>query len=272
MKILDIEKDTCTQCGICADVCPGNLIYYKENHYPRLIPGTDPFCLKCGHCVAVCPSGSINHVDIPVEQCPTIDQALKVNIQQVEQLIKGRRSIRVYKQKQVPRELIEKAIDIARYAPTGHNNQGVKWLVINDRNAVKKLSNIGTDWLRWEVQTNSQLAPMLERTLKRQESGIDTLLRNAPAVVIAFKEGAGAVAVTDSVIALSYFDLAAGGLGLGCCWAGLLQMAANTFPAMQEALALPEGHKVHGCMMVGYPEYQYQRIPLRKPASIIWLP
>jgi nitroreductase len=80
------------------------------------------------------------------------------------------------------------------------------------------------------------------------------------------------MAATDCVIALSYFDLAANNAGLGCCWAGYFNAAAASFPPMMAALSLPEGCTPHGSLMVGYPKYKYQRLPLRRPASIIWRP
>ena len=78
------------------------------------------------------------------------------------------------------------------------------------------------------------------------------------------------IAATDCVIALSYFDLAAITAGLGCCWAGLLMMAAASYPPMIEELALPENLALKGALMVGYPKYRYTRIPARKPANIVY--
>ncbi len=236
------------------------------------MPKADENCARCGHCVAVCPSGSLTHREIPVGQCPLLDESLKVTSGQCTQLIKGRRSIRVYKDKKVPREEIERVIEVARYAPTGHNSQAVQWLVIDDEGEVRRLSEIGADWMRWVVKNNPQLAPMVEGALQRQESGIDVFLRGAPAVVIAFSEQSNPVAYMDCIIALSYFDLAANTMGLGCCWAGYFIFAATSFPPMMEALSLPEGHTLYGSLMVGYPKYSYQRIPLRKPANITWRP
>ena len=272
MTLLEVDQKTCTKCGICAATCPGGIIYFKEKSYPRLLPGTDPFCLRCGHCVAVCPSGSLTHQESSVEPSAVLDNRLTVSFEQCAQLIRGRRSVREYKDKKVPKEEIQRIIDVARYAPTGHNNQEVQWLVINDPAMVKKLAAIGMDWFRWSINNNPALAPMLERTLKKQEAGIDMFLRNAPAVVIAFAEKNNPIAAIDCVIAISYFDLAAVSTGLGCCWAGFLQMAATTFTPMVEAIKLPAGCVPYGCLMVGYPKYKYQRVPSRQSARIIWQP
>jgi nitroreductase len=75
----------------------------------------------------------------------------------------------------------------------------------------------------------------------------------------------------DSAIALSYMDLAAPSLGLGCCWAGFFMIAAGSWPPLAEAFQLPEGHKSFGAMMVGYPKFRYQRLPERNEAKITLL-
>jgi nitroreductase len=59
-------------------------------------------------------------------------------------------------------------------------------------------------------------------------------------------------------------------MDLGTCWAGFLSRAAATFPPLQEALALPQGHQALGAMMVGYPKFSYKRLPTRKTPEIIW--
>ena len=71
-------------------------------------------------------------------------------------------------------------------------------------------------------------------------------------------------------IALAYLELAAPSFGLGACWAGYFNAAANFWPPMQDALDLPEEHISFGAMMVGYPKFEYQRLPLRNEARILW--
>jgi nitroreductase/Pyruvate/2-oxoacid:ferredoxin oxidoreductase delta subunit len=270
VALLEFNEQTCNQCGICAAICPMAIIDSQKDSYPRLSPQAAGLCLRCGHCVAVCPSDSLIHKEIPLEQSPNIDRSLDITYEQCAQLIRSRRSVREFKDKQVPAKEIERIIDVARYAPTGGNRQEVQWLVISDPAKVKELSVIGTDWLRWEVENNPAYGPYMQRLLKRQESGNDIFLRNAPAVVVAFAEKSIPTAATDCSVALAYFDLVACSAGLGCCWAGFLMRASLVFPPMVAALALPDGYAPYGSLMLGYPKYKYRRMPARKPARIIY--
>lgn len=272
MTLLAVNKDTCTQCGLCATVCTTKIIHFKEGNYPRLLPGTDEICLRCGHCVGICPTDSLKHQDLPAEQSAVIEKSLEINFKQCAQLIKSRRSIREFQNRAVSKEKIERIIDVARYAPSGHNAEEVRWLVINDRAYIRKLAGIGADWLRFMIKSNPAMAAMFEGTLKQLEAGQDVFLRDAPAIVTAYAEKNSPMAATDCAIALGYFDLAAGSAGLGCCWAGFFYMAAGTYPDMMKAIGLPEGFAPYGALMVGYPQYRYQRVPARKPARIIYRP
>jgi nitroreductase/NAD-dependent dihydropyrimidine dehydrogenase PreA subunit len=268
MTLLTVNKETCTKCGLCAVPC--RMIYFKEGSYPRQVPGTDEFCMRCGHCIGLCPTGSLTHKEMPPEQTPLVDKSLEISFEQCAQLVKSRRSIREYKDKAVPAKEIERIIEVARYAPTGHNAQGVQWLVINDREKVRQIAAIGADWLRWVMKNNPQMAEMFAGIVEELDRGRDMFLQGTPAVVLTFAEQNSPIAATDCVIALSYFDLVAKTAGLGCCWAGFMMAASTSYQPMKKALALPGKFAIHGALMVGYPKYKYTRIPARKPASIIY--
>jgi nitroreductase/NAD-dependent dihydropyrimidine dehydrogenase PreA subunit len=271
MDIIQVNRETCLKDGICAATCPGGLIEFHPDDYPRSTELTEKSCIKCGHCVAVCPTGSLSHRDIPVGKCPPIQKSLQITPAQCENQLKSRRSLRIIKDQPVPRETITRVIDIARYAPSGHNWQEVEWLVIDDKKKLQQLTEIGRSWLRWVIANHPKSAEALElqRVLKRCESGINEFLRDVPVLVFAHADKAVPTAVEDCTSALTYFDLAANSLGLVCCWAGFVKISALTYPPMGEALAIPEGH-VFGGMMVGYPKYKYHRWPLRQSPRITW--
>jgi nitroreductase/NAD-dependent dihydropyrimidine dehydrogenase PreA subunit len=270
MSMITIDKDTCTKCGICATQC--NIIIFKDGSYPRQIPGLDEYCMRCGHCVAVCPTGSLTHKEMPPEQTLAIDKKLDISFAQCANLIKSRRSIRDFKDKAVPKAEIERILDVARFAPTGHNMQEVKWLVVYDRAYMRKISAIGAEWLRFMMKNNPQMSAMFAGIIQLLDAGKDMFLQGAPAAVLAYGQKGNPMSATDCAIALSYFDLTAKSAGLGCCWAGFFYMCAGSYPEMMKELALPEGMTPYGALMLGYPKYSYPRIPARKPANVIYRP
>lgn len=272
MDLFEVNQQTCRQDGICAAVCPFGLIDLQKGGYPKPTAEAEEECIRCGHCVTVCPTGSLTHREMPVEQCPPIQKALQVTAEQCEHFLRSRRSIRVYENKPVPREVLTRLVETARYAPTGHNTQCVEWLVLANRDELRHLETIAVDWMRWVISNQPELALFLgmERMLKRQESGKNVFLRDAPVVIVAHAGKNNRTASMACPIALTYLELAANSMGLGCCWAGLFNAVATTFPPMIEALSLPKGHQAFGSMMVGYPKFSYHRMPLRKPPGITW--
>jgi len=50
---IDIEKETCILCGICARKCPTNAIAVSRDQRTWVIERMQ--CIQCGNCVDVCP-------------------------------------------------------------------------------------------------------------------------------------------------------------------------------------------------------------------------
>ncbi len=272
MHLFTVDEQTCAQDGICAKACPVSVIDFEKGGYPR--PGSDAeeICIRCGHCVAVCPTGSLSHREMSVEDCVPIDAGLKITPASCAQFLRGRRSIRVYKDRGVSQGELQKLIEMARYAPSGHNSQGAGWLVLGNRDELQRLSGIVVDWMRWVIANMPEMAAFmhLERTVQYWQNGKDVVLRKAPAVIVAHAPKEDRMAPATCTIALSYLELAATAQGLGTCWAGYFNAAAATFPPMAAALGLPEGHQSFGSMMVGYPAFTYRRLPTRKAPEISW--
>ena len=170
------------------------------------------------------------------------------------------------------RETLARLIDMARYTPSGHNLQPVRWLVIYESAEVRRMAGLVADWMRYLCREKNPLALTfhMDRIVAFWDSGVDNICRSAPHLIIAHAPKEERSAPAACTLALGYLELAAPSLGLGACWAGFFQAAAQFWPPLQEALPLPDGHSSFGAMMVGYPKYHYQRLPLRNPAVITW--
>ncbi len=207
------------------------------------------------------------------EQCVPIDESLSITKEQAEQFLRARRSIRSYQDKPVDRNLLEKIIDIACSAATGLNMQGVKWMIIEQKEEVQRLEGMVIDWMRYMIKEKHELANLLnfDRMVADIDAGRKTpICSQAPHIILAYGDKDVIVAHENGIIALSHLELAATAFGLGTCWAGYFTFAVKFWPPMQEVLALPEDHELSYAMMIGYPKYKYQRIPVRNEAVITW--
>ena len=274
MELFSVDRNKCDLCGLCAADCPGLVISMGgDDGAPSLAQGGEERCIRCGHCVAICPRGAFNHRVMGAQQCPEIDRGLIPTAQSVEHFLKSRRSIRVYKDAMVDGKTLEKILDIAGYAPSGHNSQPVSWIVVSGREKLKALGDIVAEWMRSAAKEN----PALDSTMKLSmvadswSLGVDVIMRGAPHLVVAHAPKAyGPLGHEGSLIALLYLELAACSLGAGACWAGYFEMAAVNCQPLRQALNIPEGNRPYGAMILGWPKYRYSRIPLRKVPDVKW--
>jgi nitroreductase/NAD-dependent dihydropyrimidine dehydrogenase PreA subunit len=273
MSLLTVDQEKCERDGICAEVCPAEIIEFKDkNAFPTLVDGGDKLCIRCGHCVAVCPHGAMSHSSMKPEECPSVNDDWLFGPEQVEHFLRYRRSIRNYKKKQVEKKVLTKLINLSRFAPSGHNRQPVRWLVIYERDEVQRMAGFVIDWMRHLIKEDSPLvaAMNLNRVVAFWERGNDPICRNSPHIIVTYAHKDDTTAPTACTIALTYLELAAPSFDLGACWAGYFNAAATFWPAMQEELGLPEENINFGAMMVGYPKFKYHRLPLRNDAQIMW--
>ncbi len=272
MSPILVDKEKCARDGICSAECPMALIQIQEDKYPAPSPLADQLCIRCGHCVAVCPHGAMSLDTMPADSCPPVREEWDLSADQAEHFLRSRRSIRVYKDKPVEREKLEKMIDAARHAPTGHNFQPVHWLVINNKDEVHKLAEMTIDWMKSVLKVDKEMgkAMHMDMITLAWRFGHDVVLRSAPSLIVVHGHEADLTAEKSCVIAMTYLELMARPVGLGACWAGFFEAAAQFWAPLSEALSLPAGHKCFGAMMAGYPRFRYHRLPLRREARITW--
>jgi nitroreductase/NAD-dependent dihydropyrimidine dehydrogenase PreA subunit len=273
MALFTINQKKCRRDGLCVAECPAKLIeIIGEEGFPTPIAEAETLCINCGHCVSVCPHGALSLKTMAPNECLPMRKEMFLGPEQVEHFLRSRRSIRNYKEKKVPRDVLTRLIDTARYAPSGHNLQPVHWLVITDSREVNRLAGLVAEWMRSLLDQGAEMALAfhMDRVVDAWDKGTDRILRGAPHLIIAHGLQTMGQAQGACTIALTYLELAASSFGLGTCWAGYFNAAANFYPPLREALTLPPDHLPYGAMMIGYPKYTYQRIPLRNAPKITW--
>ena len=273
LSLITVDQEKCNQDGICAAECPGRIIRMDpEDEYPRATTDFEDVCLKCGHCVAVCPTGALSLDWLGPEACRPIEQELGVTPEQAEQFLRGRRSIRAFKEKKVSRSVLEKLLEVACSAPSAKNQQPWHWIVVEDPAEVRRLAGMVVDSIRMAIKKTPEEAEAmgLPRVVASWDEGYDRICRGAPHVIVAHADKNWPFSTEDCTLAISLLDLYATSIGLGACWAGYFYRAINAYPPLFEALGLPSDHLAFGAIMVGYPKFSYQRIPPRNPIRVTW--
>jgi len=205
----------------------------------------------------------------------------------VIEAIKKRRSVRSFKDKSVPKDIIEMLIDAGNWAPTGCNYQPWRFVVVTDPNARLKLLTAARPSYRKSIEgfmdarghLREHLTEMLPRCLgwasEGYESLVNSLLEMEDAVyysapVIIFVIGSPPLTVdVDCTMACQNIMLAAHSLGLGSCWVGF-GSRINHDPEIVETLELKEKERIFGPIVVGYPEILPDP-PEKKEATVKWI-
>lgn len=268
MPTLKVDTGRCSQCGLCVKACQAELL--SLDPYPAMLDST--LCILCGHCLAVCPTGVLSIGDMSPEKSLPLTRGRHPD--EIKALILSRRSMRRFKNKAVPPEVIDDLLQTAWNAPTGANRRALQFSVLEDRGAMQKFriltyQKVAESIKKPELQSHPGMPYMRHAVMTWADSKQDIIFRGAPHAVIASSLPGAATGREDALIALSYFELYAQSLSLGTLWDGLLTMAVKDFaPSLQIPLGANKKAEVHYAMAFGYPAITYQRTVDRGPARV----
>jgi len=275
---ITIDHSKCTACGICVHVCKDFSLELKDK---VLRETTNPLfgCIGCGHCVAVCPEDAImvtgrtlsetDYYQLPEESA---------GYEALRGLMEKRRSIRDFKDKPVPQELIDKIMEAASTAPMGLPPSDVGVLVLNSKEKVREFSFEFIDVLKsMKFMVHPAVLPLMRPFMKKEDYNmmgefirplinfmIDSkkvdknyLLYDAP---LAFMFYGKVSDPADPYIACTYAMLAAESLGLGTCMIGsvgpFLKRTGKDFKAKYN---LPQRLNDSLMLIVGYQKYKFRK-------------
>jgi len=128
------------------------------------------------------------------------------------ELLKSRRSIRKYKDQPVEEDKIQKCLEAAQWAPSASNKQPWEFLIVRDEEMRKKLSEIHP-YARFVAQSPVIFIPLTNPEVHEKYHWADTAL------------------------ATLQFMIEAHSLGLGTCWAGVIE--SDVEPKIRKLLGIP---------------------------------
>lgn len=262
MNLTNVDQNKCVKCGFCVNECPEQVFKLSKNGPEEVYTEN---CIACGHCVAVCPRGAMDNRKTPLLNQISSTKFPKLSPEEAENFLRSRRSIRSYKETPVPREKLISLVNIAHFAPSGHNLQGISYVIIDDRKILDKAVKLAV-----EAFEHDNLS--IDFTKPYREKGIDTILRGAPCLVLATADVDFIRGRENSIFSLEYMELYAPSLGLGSCWAGMFErIALKDNSPLLKLFNIPKSKKITGAVMVGYPKYTYPRLVDRNPLEFTFM-
>jgi nitroreductase/NAD-dependent dihydropyrimidine dehydrogenase PreA subunit len=286
------DANLCIKCGTCVLTCTKS-VYAQETKgsIPEVInPGS---CISDGYCVAICPKNAIVHSEFPEGYLKPVNAENMPSSEEVLELLRTRRSIRVFKDRPVERQLIEGIIEAARFAPSQDNLQTTEFIVVQDKELLEKIvqavGNFCADFLaklrnpligrilpiamRVPAQVVAEyVRPHFEHYVAEIQKGRDPVLHNAPSLILFHAEGRPmALADINASFAVHNAALMIHAQGLGSFYSGFLAEVCRRDKSVQRLVKLPENHKVYGALVIGYPRFEFKKWPERRTPKITWL-
>lgn len=172
--------------------------------------------------------------------------------------IKGRRSVRKYQAKAVPKEVIEEVLVAAGWAPSAHNAQPWRFIVLDDPAVKRELA---------EAMAQAWVADMAKEDAKIDEETRSARVErfaNAPVLILAcvttdemnkFPDAKRQscerdLAVASLGAALQNLLLTAHAAGLGACWFCAPAFCKDT---VRKTLEVPVDVEPQALVAMGYP-------------------
>lgn len=269
-----VDPGLCRRDGICAAVCPVRILGWSAGELPHMDHAAEKLCIRCGQCMAFCPTAACAAPGLSVRDQLQLRPERFPSPEQMEELIYRRRSIRNFRSKPMPKELTTRILNAARFAPSSHNSQPLRWVVIDGPEKVRALAELVITWLEQLPAGHPDLALHLRAAglAKAWRGGYDVIMRGAPQLVVAVTPK-GPWGAVDAAGALAYVELAACSHGIGACWAGYFTIAAShpLGTPIGEALGLGADEAAQGGQMLGYPRFTSFARPPRKALDISWI-
>jgi len=289
-----INRETCNICGLCEEICPIRLMTKDSEAGISFRPDRLLLCIKCGQCMAVCPSQSIVVDGLAYERDFFALPPGPAAEMPFLEMIQTRRAIRVFKDKPVPTELLERVVEAITFAPPGFTPLKTEIVVVQDtaviRQAlpemikvydglVKAMSHpIGRFFIRRKVGAakfktlERHVVPLMKSRLPELKQGTeDTITRYAPAMILFHAHRDAENYEGDSHVAVTYGFLAAHALGLGGSAMTIIPPAIQNSPVLRKLFSIPDSNVVVASMILGYPKYRYQRGIKRELRGMTWI-
>ena len=281
-----IHQSSCKNCGLCTEVCPNKII--GKNDSVNFLHGKEHLCLQCGQCMAICPTKSIHIQGLSYNDFYELDRT-KSNYKSFIETLSTRRSVRTFKNKPIPDELIDEIVNSVSYAPFGAAPEKMEISIINNRKTIESALPLISDFLngigklidnpitsnflrlltgKEEFQTvKNHIYPIAKSGIYNLANG-DGITRGATTLITIHAPKDAEAHTNNGIIYATYIMLAAHAIGLGATMTECVIAPINRSKKLKQIFQIPVTNEAIMSVVVGYPKYHYKRTIKRNKHKI----
>lgn len=172
-----------------------------------------------------------------------------------EECVKGRRSVRKYADREIPQQVLEEIVDLARFSPSWKNTQVVRYHVIKNSRLKEAVAHSCVLGFEFNAKTILRCSALVLVTVVEKVSGYE------PDGSFSTSQG-DRWEMFDAGIATQTFCLAAHAKGVGSVILGVFDENK-----IRDCIPLPAGERVTNLIALGYPLEPAKAAPPRKEVS-----
>jgi nitroreductase len=166
------------------------------------------------------------------------------------ELLKNRRAIRDFQDKEVPLKTVEEILQESTLAPSASNGQPCRFSIVSCKNTMKALSDESKANLLDDFAKNkTSLNPSYVDALKDKNFNV---FYNAPCLIYVIGSTAVHSLELDCALVASYIMFSAVSRGLGTCWIALGAYIRDS--QTKALLGIPDGYEIVAPIIIGYPK------------------
>jgi nitroreductase len=185
---------------------------------------------------------------------------------EILRIIKQRRSIRIYHDKQISDEELKTILEAGVYAPhgSGQLEDYVHFAVIQNKSILERINHLAKDFVR---------KAKIEGLAELGNDEHFNCLYNAPTFIIVSYSETWIQPETDCAAVTQNILLAAESIGLGGCWLyfPLQAFYSEEGKNLLKELKIPDGYKPITSMIIGYKTDEKINIPKREIKNISYI-
>ena len=193
-----------------------------------------------------------------------LDSAATGAAMSVIDAIYERRSVRSYRAKTVDRRTVSVLLDAAVQAPTAMHEEPWAFAVVQDRDALKRLSDAALKTIGAR-EHGSRLPGAGAKGFTLPEN----VFYDAGTLIVIYGKPLGPFVAADCWLAAENLMLAARAMGLGTCVIGLAAAALDS-PEWKAELKVPAGMTAYAPIIVGEPSGETPATGRREPEVLSW--